>query len=486
MDKKTIIKLMDESLDRRRARKQQMLPQELFSLPVLAELNIHQTEQFFQLLDTTIQANLERCRSIFGLPAETDWIKAFKADLQKGDQELRSWSALYYTYCCRPAFGITKHQLAAEASTVPQVLRRWVLDGLNRLKIALEEQAATGQKQPPLQALEYSRLIGIKSILDKLLSLLKQPDGPRMIGLQGLGGIGKTALASEIVRQVQSLNLFPRVVWVSARQDRFDTHSGKIEKEKAAYTVEDVIAGIANGLGQSQLAGYPLQEKLNTLARLTREDENLIVVDNLETLEENLSLLPMLSQLTGKTRFLLTSRDDLSQFQYVQVQHIEALNMEDSVQLIQQEVERQNCKIHLTASELVNIFQLVGGVPLGLKLVAAQACYYPIGDILRNLKEAKEVAPKNLLTYIYRKTWLSLSEGARKFLVQTQRWIPPEGTTFDWLKTQVSLSEGELHQIITELSNQSLLETQRRDGLWMYSIHSLTRTFLRTDLLKNI
>lgn len=491
METSILREYLDEAFNIRRGKTRRQPAPELIALPVFApEAQTSKTRDIYPILDQIVITNLERCRSQFSLPPLADWTKAFQADFGKGDQELRSWSALYTNYCCRASFSYNKKQLAQLINTAPQVLRRWVLGGLDRLADELNKRSGRTPAQTAdwdeLQPPEFSRLLGSEKYVENILNWLSQPDCPLIIGLQGLGGIGKTALAYAALQQVKQQGNFPRQIWVSARQDRYDTHSGRILSAEAAHTIEDVIARIANGLGEYQLAGHGLKEKVKILGKKTRKEKCLIVIDNLETLEETNSLLPLIYPMAGSTRFLLTSREDFGQFPYVQALPIEALNRSESIALIKQEIGRLNPNLELTDIELDQIFALVGGIPLALKLVSAQACSFPVQEVLHNLEHATESAPQNLLNYIYRKTWQSLSEEARLFLVQTQRWLAAEGATLDWLHLQVKLSDTEIHAAIIELESKSLLELRRKDQEWRYCVHNLTRTFLNTDLLNSM
>ena len=64
-------------------------------------------------------------------------------------------------------------------------------------------------------------LIGVETELKPLLELLGSLGSPWLISLEGIGGIGKTALANALARDVALTGQFRDIAWVSAKQQDF-------------------------------------------------------------------------------------------------------------------------------------------------------------------------------------------------------------------------------------------------------------------------
>jgi WD40 repeat protein/transcriptional regulator with XRE-family HTH domain len=92
----------------------------------------------------------------------------------------------------------------------------------------------------------------------------------RLLGVLGIGGIGKTSLAARIAQDVSPA--FECVYWRGLRN---------------APTVTEWMAGAISFLsGQQQTAPDGASNQLNALLRLLREQPSLLVLDNFETLLE--------------------------------------------------------------------------------------------------------------------------------------------------------------------------------------------------------
>ena len=82
----------------------------------------------------------------------------------------------------------------------------------DKFQVRLEEQL----KLPP-----EAYLIGVKEHLGTVLNALTSPEPAWLVSIEGLGGIGKTALANAVVRQPEIIGQFHNVAWVSAKQQDF-------------------------------------------------------------------------------------------------------------------------------------------------------------------------------------------------------------------------------------------------------------------------
>src|SRR5262249_24228464 len=91
-----------------------------------------------------------------------------------------------------------------------------------------------------------------------------------LIGLLGLGGIGKSALAIHLMRQMEEN--FDVVIWRSLR-----------DSPTCEALIDDCLQVLAPGL-PAQLAG--LEQCFNLLLTYLRDQRMLIVLDNLESLLE--------------------------------------------------------------------------------------------------------------------------------------------------------------------------------------------------------
>jgi hypothetical protein len=234
--------------------------------------------------------------------------------------------------------------------------------------------------------------------------------------------------------------------------------------------------------GQMHLAGLPVQDKLLRLQALFADKPYLVVIDNLETIADVEMLLPALQPVAGKTRFLLTSRQTMSQYSFVRVVAAPALTLADSQALMEFEMSRLGMVVELSQRDLKRLYNLIGGLPLALKLMAAQLQCRSLPEVLQQLQDAQSPTPYRLYTYIYRMTWEMLTDPARQLLLSTLD-IAPDGDNAAWLRGMSGLADDEFEPALDQLLDYLLLEAGGGAAQRVYKLHRLTATFLQTDVL---
>lgn len=487
-------KLLEQTL--RALRLGQTPPVEILKLRLLEKTNSQtkRTSQLFELLISIGSESLELHRQMAGLPhledenlSREDQLANLATDFSIGDPELESWSALYHRYLSPNTLRVS--ELANAAHVAPRQYRRRVERGVSHLVTALRQ--AEMESPPPtknrllsrhLPPPDYIKLFGIEETLDLLLQVLTTPEGPKFVSLEGLGGIGKTALAQAVAWRMAEKGTVNGIPWISARHEWL-SHQGVIQKlADPVQSVDDIIARLTIQLGQEQLAGLPTTAKLERLQALLTNEPHLVVIDNLESMKDVEALIPALYPLAGATRFLLTSRTTLRNFQFIQVFPINELSQENSQALLESELKRRGRNQKIPQKDMHALYETIGGHPLALKLASAQMGSLPVDHILKGLREAHQKGPESLYTYIYRQTWQLLEDSAKKLLL-SMLMVSPDGESLDWIQIMSALPSGEFDQALAQLLDYSLLEVGGKLDMPYYRLHRLTVTFLQTDIL---
>ncbi|XP_042481761.1 disease resistance protein At4g27190-like [Macadamia integrifolia] len=116
-----------------------------------------------------------------------------------------------------------------------------------------------------MQTLDFHVYDSTKLAMDKIVEALKD-EGVRMVGVYGIGGVGKTTLMKEVAKKMKKDGLFDQVVMVTVSQ-------------------EPVLKKIQGEIGEN--LGLPLSEESldvrarRLLERLKKEKRILIVLDDL-------------------------------------------------------------------------------------------------------------------------------------------------------------------------------------------------------------
>lgn len=392
------------------------------------------------------------------------------------------------------------------------------LDEFTSLLSALEHEALAQRREQLLNRLERPsnrQLFGIDRAVNELAALLTghlhqddavvvgdapppdlsdgtSTDGqkagtiPWIVLIEGIGGIGKTALADALARHLLMHFATIEIGWVTARQRFLDMAGNLHAVATPALTPEALVAAIAEQiLGPDRALLLSHEQRLTQLEQQLRQRHHLIIIDNLETVEDLEQLLPCLRQLTNPTQFVLTSRQSL--YMYGDIYHfpLTELTWPDACALLRHEAEQRNLPqlLHASDAELSPIYTTVGGNPLALRLVAGQVHIHALDVILDDLHSARGAKAESLYHFIYWHAWEHLDEVARSTLL-AMPVVMDEGGTLERIEAISGIDPAKLRPALEELVSRNLVNSTMHLHDRQYSIHSLTRTFLLQQVLQ--
>lgn len=321
----------------------------------------------------------------------------------------------------------------------------------------------------------YERLFGIETVCEEVTKYLDLSNHHEIISIQGIGGIGKTALADYAVRSwISNAPNVQDILWVSAKQQGI--YQGGITGSKIRINLNTLFNDIGDMLGDEKVLRQPLPQKVKRLAGQFRDKPYLVIIDNLEAVEDFGGLTQLLANLAGPTKFILTSREDVPDLAPVTYVQLNELNKEASLELI----EYTAIKKGVDGFKAEDVYKLVGGNPLAIVLAVSQMQEIPPSQILTGIKLGKI---EEIYRYVYWNAWHALSPDARKILLTVQR----SGNKATWasIKRRTKLAPEELIVSTQQLIRFSLIQPPRPSTeTGSYAIHQLTSTFLRAEVLQ--
>lgn len=207
-----------------------------------------------------------------------------------------------------------------------------------------------------------SSLIGRKSYIDDVSNAINR--NVNILLLFGPSGVGKSSLAIEIGRKIasQELNIkkeFLKVIWLSA-STTIMTYDG-ILTEQGCSSMEDMLARIAIHLKINEITRKTLNEQEELTIQALKVQKVFLIFDNFEAITDK-RILHFLRRLSSVNFVLITAREKISLENSI---NLRPLDKTDAMILIDREASLRS--IQLTEDNKLSIFNLTGGIPLGIQ-----------------------------------------------------------------------------------------------------------------------
>ncbi len=331
-----------------------------------------------------------------------------------------------------------------------------------------------------LETPTYTRLFGVEENLATLHERLTTDEEPWILAIEGMGGIGKTTLADALARRLAHDTYFRDVAWITVRQRLFRlTGNVELMQEHPTLTLDGLIDRLIEQFELEGLQRRANDEKLSGLKRYLEESRALIVIDNLETITDYRALLPRLRELSGPSKFLITTRYSLQGESGVYIYPLQPLTLEDTAALIRYEAQNQGLLDLAQAPDevLTTLYEVTGGNPLAAKLIVGKLHTFSLPVVLEGLSEAQGKPIQELLNFLHAEAWDSLNPTARR-LMQALLLMPDGGGTLEQLAEATGTTTTEAASALRLLAQRSLITVRGDFTEKRYALHQLTRTFV--------
>ncbi|MCB0078605.1 MAG: helix-turn-helix domain-containing protein [Anaerolineales bacterium] len=343
---------------------------------------------------------------------------------------------------------------------------------LQPAEVSADRSAPTALAEQ-LPIVDSQKLFGVSSKIEEITGYLDEPSNHPIVSIHGIGGIGKSAVANQAVRDwLKSTPQIAGVVWISAKQEAI-TPTGPVAVG-AHIDGEALLNELGLKLALDAVVRVPRAQKVALLATKLRATPFLVIIDNLETVAEFQLIVPELYRLVQPSRFLLTSREHVDLPRVTPIM-LEELDGPSSVALI----EHVAVNLNVTHVQPEAIYHLVGGNPLALHLTVGLMEWMPPNKVLESITKG---SASDIYRYIYLSSWSILSDEEKALLFAIQR--AGDQADWRWLAMMTDFSSETMMSGLQRLMRLSLVQPRRdSDSRRYFAIHRLTSTFLRTEVL---
>ena len=329
----------------------------------------------------------------------------------------------------------------------------------------------------------HTRLFGIKDNAERLTQLLLEPDDIWLIGIHGMGGLGKTTLVDYVVRQPKIGQRFADVAWVDIKHYEFLAEEGTVREDHPVLDIDGIVESLCAQLDVHDYQALPPQQKYKTLLNHLSETPCLFVLDNFEHSVDKQKTVPFLHTLVNPSKVVITSRYNLSNDSSSGQIDISGLSENDAIAFLYHLVGRSGATVQSSTidEQLGEIYEQVGGNPLALRLISSQIRMLSLPVVLQNLATTPDDEIDTFYGYIYRQSWELLKPEAQKLLGMMP--LVDNGTN-EQLAVISGLEQRELHTALRQLVRMSLVEVRGDLEEKCYFVYRLTETFLLKEYLE--
>lgn len=316
--------------------------------------------------------------------------------------------------------------------------------------------------------------VGREPEIRTILQSLNPNSRTFIIGIEGIGGVGKSALAIEVSHRCIEENLFESVIWISAKESVLTLH-GIESILPEAKSLSDILITIGASLGNPTIGNMPIQDQIRQAYNLLARRTTLLVLDNFESLSkiEQRDILDFLRRSPITLKVLVTSRERVTEGQIIRLQ---GLSIDESHALLEWDAQQKN--IHLTKDQNKYLADLTGGLPLALLWVQGQIAVlgYSATQVLDKLSMDADIP---ILQYCFNHSWNLLRHHNEKKLLYILA-LQPEAVSRQALREISGIEDDDSFEIaVSDLLQFTLIEHEPdRD---YFSILPLTRRFIRTQ-----
>ena len=233
---------------------------------------------------------------------------------------------------------------------------------------------------------DYGTFIGREEELKQVHRLLSPQSRHFLVTIDGIGGIGKSALALEVAhRYLRDYDRLPpeerfeAIIWTSAKSSVL-TADGIAPRQQVARTLDDIYTTIAVTLEREDITHTRSEDQAGLVSRALTQQRTLLVVDNLETVDDE-RVNVFLRELPSPAKTIVTTRHRIDVAYPVR---LTGMPKKDGLALIAQECAKKS--VTLTEAQAERLYNRTGGVPLAIVWSVAQMGYgYGAHNVLRRL-----------------------------------------------------------------------------------------------------
>lgn len=327
-----------------------------------------------------------------------------------------------------------------------------------------------------LLAPHCEQFIGRREVLDEVRKAL-QLRHP-VVSLDGLGGVGKSAVAIELARQFYDGRDYEFLISLSAKSRVWQ---GSVMSRVAGFSgITEFLETIATSLDLPPQVS--MDDTKAAILDAMRGVRGLLLIDNIEDVADDQVISFLYREVPDPVKVLVTSR--ISRNMGSLSVPVPEMEEDEAIQLFEIELKRQGyCRKVTDSAAIRSIVKFTGGIPLALKWSASIAAK---SGSLRTAEDAFKGAPiekREFLDFCFTTMFDELEVNGRNVALL----YPYLGTnwTLPILSIALDIPEEEVVRALDELENRGVVFRKGVQAEDMPGVLPLTKEFLAIKVRNN-
>jgi len=331
-----------------------------------------------------------------------------------------------------------------------------------------------------LLAPHHRRLIGREKNIADIISALNSRHF--IISLDGVGGVGKSALAIETLRKIYANGTNGKYQFIISASAKNKVWHNRIETRQAGFSGLAELIEIFAEVLDVDTAAKTIEELKSDVVNLMKGVEGIIFLDNLEEINDNSVWQFLKDDVPEPVKILVTSRTkrDIG----ARSIPVPGMSVEDARSLFYEELEFLNYhKYYEEQAEVEEILNSTGYLPLAIKWAASMIIpCKSLKNVSSEFRKAS-VAKKSFLDFCYSTMFDSLSVIAR----ETALCVPflSNNTNSSNIALLLQKRRDEIDDSMNELEDKGLIFFHNDVSKQTFFVLPLTMDFLSEKLNQN-
>ena len=329
---------------------------------------------------------------------------------------------------------------------------------------------------------EYSNFVYRKDICEKVIKGLSDIRSS-VVSLIGIGGIGKTAIATWAVLKAYEQKKFSFIVSITAK-DRELTKQGIASINPTLTSYENLIDTIFDVLHFGDYKQKEISEKELMINSLLKNSNGLLYIDNLETVDDQ-RIINFLNNLPIGCKAITTSRRTRVNVSNIPIL-VDIMNKDEAREYICSLLNNHICIKQVDDNESDVICNNSDGIPLAMKWLITTSKNK--NELLSKSYDLHESGYRGneLLEFSFRRIFESVGEIEKKIIKILSLFESPIG--IEPIYISLNNTSPEIFDSLEDLFNDSIIyryfDASSND--YSYSLLPLIRNFIRNNELTSI